>query len=179
MMTRYQFVLMVLLTTIAVSAQKKKTSEEILTPPKKAAYTNAVKAAPSEPLLGDNDAFRWKDEPEKPTTFTPDDLIEKIYRFNGKYSVRIISNYPTETVSYKKPGKNDPENALFGYTMKFEDYDTVEVRGNKILISDKKDPKKERITLDYIKKENKIIRIKEVKTGKVFNKAEYLPSPSA
>lgn len=169
-----QLLLLFLLASLAVPAQKNKGKE--IAPPKKVAYTSVVKAV-SEPVIKDNAAFRWKNEPETLTTFTPDDLVEKVYVFKGTYSVRVISHYPIETVTYKKPGK-DETYILPGYTMNFDDYDTVEIKGNTIMLSDKKDPKKEKITLEMIKKGKEIIRIKEVKTGKVFNQSEYSVSPS-
>ncbi|WP_250255143.1 hypothetical protein [Chryseobacterium sp. Marseille-Q3244] len=176
----YQFILFFILISIVVPAQKKK-NKEASPPPKKVEYMHpepkAKEAALNAEMEG-NTAFRWKNEPEILTTFTPDDLVEKIYDFSGMYAVRIMSHYPLETVSYKKPDKGDDRVVLLGYTVRYEDYDTIELKGSKMTISDKKDPKKEKIILEVIKKGNKIIKIKEVKTGRVFSKSEYSPSPS-
>ncbi|UHO36662.1 hypothetical protein H5J24_12470 [Chryseobacterium capnotolerans] len=60
------------------------------------------------------------------------------------YAVRIISHYPLETIQYKKPDKGDDRVVLLGYTVKYDDYDTIELKGNKMTISDKKDPKKKK-----------------------------------
>ncbi|WP_273008080.1 hypothetical protein [Chryseobacterium sp.] len=178
-MARYQFLLFFLLIFMALPAQKKKSKGISPMPKREVLIPPAIITKESlEPAIGDIAAFRWKNEPETLTTFTPDDLVERIYDFNGMYSVRIISHYPLETISYKKPDKNDDRVILLGYTAKYDDYDTVELKGNKLQLSDKKDPKKEKIILEVTKKGNKVIKIKEVKTGRIFNESEYSPSPS-
>ncbi|MCS4304177.1 hypothetical protein [Chryseobacterium sp. BIGb0232] len=178
--SQYLFIPFFMLVSMAASAQKKKNREIAPPPPKKVEYAPPTPKKPESFIteMDGNTAFRWKNEPETLTTFTPDDLVERIYDFSGMYAVRIISNYPLETVSFKKPDKDDDRIILLGYTVKYDDYDTIELKGNKMTISDKKDPKKEKITLDVTKKGNKIIRIKEVKTGRVFDQSEYSPSPS-
>lgn len=177
--SRYPIILL-MLASVAVSAQKKKSKEGAQPPPKKVEYVPPAPKKPESftPEIDGNMAFRWKNEPETLTTFTPDDLVERIYDFRGMYAVRIISHYPLETIQYKKTDKGDDRVVLLGYTVKYDDYDTIELKGNKMTISDKKDPKKEKITFDVTKKGNKIIKIKEVKTGRVFNQSEYSPSPS-
>lgn len=179
--SKYRFVFFILLVSIVVPAQKKKSSEILPPRPKKVEYAPPAAKTIEELLsseLDGNPAFRWKNEPETLTTFTPNDLMERIYQFNGTYSARITSLYPLETVKYKKPDKGDDSVVLLGYTAKYDDYDTVEIKGNKILISDKKDPKKEKITLEMTKKGKKIIKVKEVKTGRVYTESDYAPPPS-
>ncbi|WP_106916073.1 hypothetical protein [Chryseobacterium aurantiacum] len=178
-MAKYQFLLFFLLVFMATPAQKKKSKGTPSLPKREELIPPAIITKESlEPAIGDISAFRWKNEPETLTTFTPDDLVERIYDFNGMYSARIISHYPLETISYKKPDKNDDRVVLLGYTVKYDDYDTVQLKGNKLQLSDKKDPQKEKIILEVTKKGNKVIRIKEVKTGRVFSPSEYSPSPS-
>lgn len=180
--SKYQCILLILLVSIAVPAQKKKGSGTLPPRPKKVEYAPPPAAKTIEELMSSeldgNPAFRWKNEPETLTTFTPDDLMERIYQFNGTYSARITSLYPLETVQYKKPDKGDKNVVLLGYTAKYDDYDTVEIKGNKILISDKKDPKKDKVTLEMTKKGKKIIKVKELKTGRVFSESDYAPPPS-
>lgn len=178
-MVKYQTVLFFLLVSMALPAQKKK-NKEAVSPPKKVLYSPPT---PKEPMkdsdaIGNNVAFRWKSEPETLTTFTPNDLMEKLYNFNGLFNVRIMSSYPLETISYKKSDKGEDQVVLLGYNMKYDDYDTVELKGNKIFISDKQDPKKEKIILEVTKKGNEIIKMKEVKTGRVFKREIYSPPPS-
>ncbi|MGU3374784.1 hypothetical protein [Chryseobacterium sp. M5A1_1a] len=178
-MARYQFLLFFLLIFMVIPAQKKKNKGVPPFPKKEELIPPIIKPTETpDPALGDMGAFQWKNEPETLTTFTPEDLVEKIYNFNGMYSVRIISHYPLETISYKKPDKDDDRVILLGYTVKYDDYDTVELKGKKLQLSDKKDPKKEKIILEITKKGNTVIKIKEAKTGRVFNKSEYSPSPS-
>ncbi|SDI28910.1 hypothetical protein [Chryseobacterium jejuense] len=180
--SKYQFILLCMLASMAVPAQKKKSSEKLPPRPEKVKYAPPPVAKTIEELMSSeldgNPAFGWKNEPETLTTFTPDDLMERIYQFNGTYSARITSLYPLETVQYKKPDKGDDHVVLLGYTAKYDDYDTVEIKGNKILISDKKNPKKEKITLEMTKKGKKVIKVKELKTGRVFTESDYAPPPS-
>lgn len=178
-MAKYQFLLFFLLIFMGISAQKKK-NKEVSPPPKIEDFVRPVPKVEKtqKSAIEDMDAFRWKNEPETLTSFTPDDLVERVYDFNGMYRVRIISYYPLETISYKKPAKDDERVILLGHTIQYDDYDTIEIKGNKIYLSDKKDPKKEKITLEITKRGNKVIRIKEVKTGRVFLQSEYSPSLS-
>ncbi|WP_347216541.1 hypothetical protein, partial [Chryseobacterium sp.] len=117
--SKYRFVFFILLIIMVVPAQKKKSSETLPPRPKKVEYAPPPAAKTIEELLSSgldgNPAFRWKNEPETLTTFTPDDLMERIYQFNGTYSVRMTSLYPLETVKYKKPDKGDDSVVLLGY----------------------------------------------------------------
>lgn len=173
---KYQISLVLLLVFMMIPSQKKAAKEPLPPRPQKVAGPPEAKRPP-EPLLG-NVTFGWKNEPETLTTFTPTDLVERYYTFNDTFRVRVMSHYPLRSVTYKKPAKGEPEPPVFGYTMKDDSYDSVDVKGNTILISDKKDPKKEKISLEIIRKGKEITGIKEVKTGRIFRKSEYSVAPS-
>jgi len=163
---KYRILIIATLISFATYAQKKPVKKSLPLPPPPVMPTYAKVPIAAKNPFPENITFKWQNQPDTLTTFMPTDVIEKSYTFNGQgRSVRLSTVYPKNSFEYKKPNKGEDEMAQ-SLIVRYKDYKNVTITGNNIKIVS--DDGKEVIKLQFTKKGNQLIQLKELSTNKVF-----------